>query len=420
MKNFIDNKNFNMNYAFAGFAGVGLIFSIVLKFIFQAGELSFYSTLICFVVLLLIYHRLCYVAIVYGKYKDMGDGRRMTDGSIADSVYYLGFSYTLLILVTSFIAMGQDGGSIRLKYDSQFAGLMDILNKFCVGLFTTGYGLVARIHLSNLIEIEELDPEGLQEKLNVKTAALIRVIEDGTSSLASLITSSNQIILSSVTDTTNSLVEKSNILGNHLTEMSESLSKVLTKLKRQMTNLDLTDATSVIEAHLLTTAKNVEGLNQGIDDISSKFSTASSVVGEASQGLIGTMREINSQYESLLNNLTTFSAGLGSTTGAISGVDTALKDSTSNLGQFKTEINQSISQIELLNENLSTALNKLEGFSDATTKAQNGLQQGGDLLERSLGKGATDIELIMKTLAEKINALSRTLDDIRAKISSKY
>jgi hypothetical protein len=413
-------KNFNMNYGFAGFAGAGLILSIFLKLVLQAGEISFYSTLTCFVVLLLIYHRLCYVAIVDGKYKDMGDGRRMTDGSIADSVYYLGFSYTLLILVTSFISMGQDGGSIRLKYDSQFAGLLDILNKFCVGLFTTGYGLVARIHLSNLIEIEELDPEGLQEKLNVKTAALIRVMEDGTSSLASLISASNQTISISVTDTTNSLVEKSNILGGHLTEMSESLSKVLTKLKRQMTNLDLTDATTTIEAHLLNTAKSVEGLNQGIDDISSKFTNASVVVGESSQGMIVTMKEINSQYEGLLNNLSGFSASLGASTSSVSGIDNVLRESTSSVVQFKTEINQSISHIERLNENLEASLSRLSDFSGTTAKAQANLQQGGDWLERSLGKGASDIEQVIGTLSEKINALNRTLDDIRVKISAKY
>ncbi|MBT8566709.1 hypothetical protein G6675_04045 [Polynucleobacter paneuropaeus] len=413
-------KNFNMNYGFAGFAGAGLIFSIILKFVFQTGVLSFYSTLACFVVLLLVYHRLCYVAIVDGKYKDMGNGKRMTDGSIADSVYYLGFSYTLLILVTSFIAMGQDAGSTRLQYDSQFAGLMDILNKFCVGLFTTGYGLVARIQLSNLIEIEELDPEGLQERLNVKTAALIRVIENGTSSLTSLISSSNQTISTSVTDTTNSLVEKSNILGGHLTEMSENLSKILTKLKRQMTNLDLTDATSTIETHLLTTAKSVEGLNQGIDNLSSKFSNASVVVGDASQGLIGTMKEINSQYENLLNNLSVLSTSLNVSTSSFSSIDNALQGSNASVARFQTEINQSISQIERLNENLGISLNKLSDFSSATAKVQAGLQQGGDWLERSLGKGATDIEQIMRTLSDKINTLNRTLDDIRAKISAKY
>jgi hypothetical protein len=163
-----------MNSAFMMFALIGLISALVLKFIFNAAESSFYPTLIAFVVLQVIFHRISYIAIVEGKYKDLGQEKRLTDSSIVDGVYYLGFTYTLLILITSFISMGQP--DIQLKYNNQLAGLMDILNRFCVGLFTTGYGLVARINLSNLIEIEELDPEGLKEKLNVKTFNFIKLL----------------------------------------------------------------------------------------------------------------------------------------------------------------------------------------------------------------------------------------------------
>jgi chromosome segregation ATPase len=144
------------------------------------------------------------------------------------------------------------------------------------------------------------------------------------------------------------------------------------------------------------------------------------VVGDASQGLIGTMKEINSQYESLLNNLSVFSTSLSDSTSSFSNIDNALQGSNASVGKFQSEINQSILQIERLNENLGVSLNRLSDFSSTTAKVQSSLQQGGDWLERSLGKGATDIEQIMRTLSDKINTLNRTLDDIRAKISAKY
>jgi ABC-type transporter Mla subunit MlaD len=409
-----------MNTVFAVFAGLGLIFALLIKIIFSSAENSFYPTLGVFVFLLITFHRLCYLAIVEGRFKDMGEGRRLTDASIVDSVYYLGFTYTLLILITSFISIGQEAGTIRLKYDSNLAGLMDILNRFCVGLFTTGYGLVARIQLSNLIEIEDVDPEGLREKLNVKTAALINVIDQGASSLATLIVTSNKAIVDSVTNSTNSLTQQSNHLSENLSGISDNLSKVLSKLKKQVSNLDLTDATGAIEAHLSITAKGVEGLNQSIDVISNKFSVAGDEVGNASQKLISVMVEINSQYENLHQSLSTFSSGLVDSTNLAVGMKSSIQQSTTSVEQFKNEIHTSILSLTKLTENLNECVQKLAIFSTSTGKVQTDLFLNADSLGGSMKNSASLIEQNVRILSERIIGLNATLADIQKKISYKF
>jgi len=409
-----------MNTVFAVFAGLGLIFALLIKIIFSSAENSFYPTLGVFVFLLITFHRLCYLAIVKGRFKDMGEGRRLTDASIVDSVYYLGFTYTLLILITSFISIGQEAGTIRLKYDSNLAGLMDILNRFCVGLFTTGYGLVARIQLSNLIEIEDVDPEGLREKLNVKTAALINVIDQGASSLATLIVTSNKMIVDSVTDSTNSLTQQSNHLSENLSGISDNLSKVLSKLKKQVSNLDLTDATGAIEAHLSITAKGVEGLNQSIDVISNKFSVAGDEVGNTSQKLISVMVEINSQYENLLQSLSTFSSGLVDSTNLSVGMKSSIQQSTTSVEQFKNEIHTSILSLTKLTENLNECVQKLAIFSTSTGKVQTDLFLNADSLGGSMKNSASLIDQNVRILSERIIGLNATLADIQKKISYKF
>jgi methyl-accepting chemotaxis protein len=411
-------KKFNMNFAFILFSLVGLLGALFVKIIFSDFDNSFYPTLSFFVILLVVFHRLSYFAIIHGKFKDIGNEKRLTDSSIVDSVYYLGFTFTLLILVTSFVSVGEDPGTAKLKYDSQLMGLLDILNRFCVGLFTTGYGLVARIHLSNLIEIEELDPEGLKEKLNVKTAALINVIEFGASSLVNLIDTSNKSVVSSVSEATNSLNQQSLHLTQNLTEISNQLGKISTKLKRQVENLDLSDATGAVEIHLSNTAKGVEILNNNIDNISKNFSGAGSSINESSQTLISVINKINDQNAIFLSGLNNLSASLNITASNSSLAGDSFKQSSDNLLQLKDDVLVVDSQFSKLTENLNLTLNSLNNFSNSYIKNQEILKDGSDLLNNSMLNSANAINKNINELSIKISEINLILSNLKNNISS--
>lgn len=420
MKKFdLNNMQFNMNNAFAGFAALGLVISVLIKFIFSESDNSFYPTLIAFVVLLIVFHRLSYIAITENKFKEIGDGKRLTDGSIVDGVYYLGFTYTLLILVTSFVSMGQDPGTMRLKYDSNLMGLMDILNRFCVGLFTTGYGLVARIQLSNLVEIEELDPEGLKEKLNTKTAALIAIIELGTTSLQNLVISSNESISNSVVEATNSISGQSDLISSNLSEISGNLTKVLAKLKKQVENLDLTDATTAVEMHLSSTSGEVLQLNQAINEVSQKFSGAGTIVGESSSKLIHVLDQINAQQSALLGGINSLAASFESMVKVVPESEQVIKSSTVSLNGFDTNLQASLVNLAQLTQALLNSQNSLNSLVLGANQASSQLQQSSGVLGTTMANSANSIQESVKLFSERLDSLDNSILTLERKINSR-
>jgi hypothetical protein len=141
-------KNFfkNINTAFALFALAGLVSAVILKLIFSESDDSFYPTLGVFMALLFGFHYLCYKAIDDNKYKDLGGGRRMSDGAGVDAVYYWGFTFTLVILITTFVSLSNQPVAIqKLRFDNNLLSgsisndRMQLLQQVQVGNFSFNF-----------------------------------------------------------------------------------------------------------------------------------------------------------------------------------------------------------------------------------------------------------------------------------------
>lgn len=411
----------NINTAFALFVLAGLVSAVLMKLFFIHSEDSFYPTLGVFMALLVGFHYLCYEAIAENKYKDLGRGRRMTDGAVVDAIYYLGFTFTLVILITTFVSLSNQPVAIqKLRFDNNLQELMQILNKFCVGLLTTGYGLVARIHLSNYVEIEELDPEGLKERLNVKTVALINILDTGITSLSGVVSSANQKVVEAVNESTNSLVNQSNYLSAHLAELSENLAKVLTKVKRQVSNLDLTDATAAVEAHLTNTAEGILGLNKNIDDVSLKYNNAGKIVDDSSQKLNQILGQINNQHTILLNNLNDLSQALTTSVVALQSFDGSARLISPDLNSLRESLATSISNLTEMSGSLKVANESLSNFSTGFGESKAAVLSGSSEINVALSSNSKSIDATLKDLSEKVQSLNVTLASVQKSISSKF
>jgi chromosome segregation ATPase len=416
-------KNFfkNINTAFALFALAGLISAVILKLIFSDSDDSFYPTLGVFMALLFGFHYLCYKAIDDNKYKDLGGGRRMSDGAVVDAVYYLGFTFTLVILITTFVSLSNQPVAIqKLRFDNNLHELMQILNKFCVGLLTTGYGLVARIHLSNYVEIEDLDPEGLKERLNVKTVALINILDTGITSLSEVVSSANQKVVEAVNESTNSLVNQSNHLSSHLAELSENLSKVLTKVKRQVSNLDLTDATATVESHLNNTAVGILGLNKNIEDVAHKYNNAGKVIDDSSQKLSQILEQINNQHTTLLNNLNDLSKALTTSLTALQSFDGSAKLISPDLNSLRESLATSIANLTEMSSSLKNVNSSLSNFSIGFSESKTAVLSGSSEMNSTLSSNSKSIDASLKDLSEKVQALNAMLASVQKNISSRF
>jgi len=86
---------------------------------------------------------------------------------LADSNYYLGFMFTLMSILISFI------GSVSNSYD-----LDNIMNNFGISLITTLIGILARVYLSNFIATSESNKEKIEKSISDKMHKMNELLLD--------------------------------------------------------------------------------------------------------------------------------------------------------------------------------------------------------------------------------------------------
>lgn len=394
----------NANVIFLTFAALGLILSLGIKLIFHASEKSFYPTLGICALLLMIFHRFCYVVITKDKFRDLGAGKKLTEAAVVDSCYYLGFVYTLIILVTTFINIGQQAENIQV-YNSNLNALMDILNRFCVGLFTTGYGLVARIHLSNLIEIEELDTDGLQNKLNTKTQALIQLIETGILSIESLIAKSNQSISDSISLANNSINQNTAELAKDAGNISSKLKLITKKIEEQIPNFDMTSSTNAVVEHLTTTASSVDSLNISINKVQTSFNDADKTASNAVTQFAGTIQTVASQYTQMSSQIQSFSNEVNKFTQNLISSEEASKELISSIKQLGINSKDTGTNLLTLNPALDNIRNRFQDLSIQINDSEKQLLKIKDIVFSVEGKTNTELDKFMQSINSVIKSL---------------
>ena len=93
--------------------------------------------------------------------------RQISIEQLADSNYYLGFMFTLMSILVSFI------GTISNSYD-----LDNIMNNFGISLITTLFGVLARVYLSNFIPTNESNKEAIEKSISDKMRQMNELLLD--------------------------------------------------------------------------------------------------------------------------------------------------------------------------------------------------------------------------------------------------
>lgn len=93
--------------------------------------------------------------------------RQISIEQLADSNYYLGFMFTLMSILVSFI------GTISNSYD-----LDNIMNNFGISLITTLIGLLARVYLYNFIPTSESNKESIEKSISDKMRKMNELLLD--------------------------------------------------------------------------------------------------------------------------------------------------------------------------------------------------------------------------------------------------
>lgn len=93
--------------------------------------------------------------------------RQISIEQLADSNYYLGFMFTLMSILVSFI------GTVSNSYD-----IDNIMNNFGISLITTLFGVLARVYLSNFMPTNESNKEAIEKSISDKMRKMNELLLD--------------------------------------------------------------------------------------------------------------------------------------------------------------------------------------------------------------------------------------------------
>lgn len=123
-----------------------------------------YSGLYLFTVITSIFVMLMYFFITL--YLNSTD-KQISIEQLADSNYYLGFMFTLMSILVSFV------GTVSSSHD-----IDNIINNFGISLITTLIGLLARIYLANFIPTSESNKENIEKSISDKMHKMNELLLD--------------------------------------------------------------------------------------------------------------------------------------------------------------------------------------------------------------------------------------------------
>ena len=123
-----------------------------------------YSGLYLFTVITSIFVMLMYFFITL--YLNEND-RQISIEQLADSNYYLGFMFTLMSILVTFI------GTVSNSHD-----IDNIVNNFGISLITTLIGLLAKIYLANFIPTSESNKENIEKSISDKMRKMNEILLD--------------------------------------------------------------------------------------------------------------------------------------------------------------------------------------------------------------------------------------------------
>jgi methyl-accepting chemotaxis protein len=358
--------------------------------------------------------------LVYWAVGSRAPAVRLKKESFADSIYYLGFLFTLVSL-----------GSALFYLSGEEKTLSVVVSKFGLALATTILGLAIRVSEVSFSRSFGESKEAAQEKLSLAVDRFTNDLE--------MTCDKMEILLSSMAES----VETAGALASQTTEeSSEKISKTLAESVEliedtirestgkisgqheqlaQSTQEDLKKSISRIGQSIDQLAEQIEEHGQAIrlpgdlfanaieaplnnfvgvvSDASEKLSTGVKAIDEAAsrtQELVQGYAEIASQVEEAVLALK------------------ELKTGTSELGQIGKDLNQIPLELSRIGSTIKSISDDVETAGNAIVLSSNAAlterEQSLETLQK-LAKGIAAFETVMKHHAASIGALSNQLND---------
>ena len=371
--NFTDNNEeivLNPVKLFAILIGVGIV---------AIGAGTFFNNLfinLAIPVVIMIY----YTYTVY--YEDEG---ALSIEQKADSVYYMGFIYTLVAMTASLVALANND---QLDFNS-------VVINFGLALTTTIIGLVVRIMWL------QLDSQSLDDAESILKDRIIKQTRK--------LSEETENIITNMTALSSQLHDASNQLTTNFDSLSESFD-LSTAVNSNLTSM--TVSAENINTTFTNTAATLNNLNPQMELLSQRVREAAQTpadVREELSQLEGTSLTIMQELSTISSTMTDLRLNL---TRLFEGIDGEMNELNVTVGQTQTTF---ANNNDMLIENISSMNNSIEQLQETISSNNASFTNVVDSMLASMMESAEAIRNRSEQLQEAINQAANaqeTLDTI--------
>jgi len=333
------------------------------------------------------------IAILVGYYL-YGRGRSRAEISTAqfgDTVYYLGFLFTLVALLAAMSLFAKIGGDFLARLVPQFG----------LALSTTVLGLALRIYLVNFTATQEDTAERVEEELAATATVLRNQLEQLNVDMVARNDLINQSLTTAVTRTSKSLETAIKKAGKDLTDMT---SETRDAVKEELAVFSDLSTTAAEDAATLSEdlVKKRKDLLERLNETNLPADVFTEALGPAVDGLVTQLQTFNQ---------------------AVADLVTPVDQHPSTLTQLTTQVQATVTQLQAFDQMVAglvtpegerpAALTQLTMQMDATVKELDNLQAAVQKITKALDGELTSTHSHQKALAEEYEKAEAALGLMR-------
>lgn len=336
--------------------------------------------------------------------------RRKDYEKYADSVYYLGFMLTLIALLVALWGMG-----------SAETSLIDLVQKFGLGLSTTLLGLAGRIWM---LEFGK-NPEEIQKEVTIK-------LQESAQDLSLQLHQGQRILKNAYEDLSKQALEQQSVITNLVRETAQEFSIEIKSITSEIrksaeeTAIHIGTVTSNSAKELEGSAKAmIDAMKGNADKLHGVFSEEMALI----QGTLKSFRaavngirippdlfekKLTSAMEGARKSFEKLDAVVTAGTAAATGVEVALKATKSSAAEAAAYF----SEVKQTAEALSTTKEQIISLTIAISNFDAGLQKLENRMNDQIAQQITSTSQLQEIYAEQVRAVKELREKLEEDIKA--
>lgn len=316
----------------------------------------------------------------------------------ADYAYYLGFSLTIVALVSVFMTDGVEFFLGNRKGVS--TGIQTILLQFGAGLAATMIGVVARIYLLDIVSQEDTPLDQSISELKYAIRELIYSLGEENEKYTHKVSQSINTLTSTIGDINSSAVLLSNVMKNSaetlekvfdIADLEANVKGISDKLKSTLTTVDQTGQLLIQSVAQLN--DSITNFGDGLNKASQPLSAYQAMLSGVNEQLLNSnnqLTQVNGSLDNLGKVLPFVSNDMQSFNISLAAFQTSFESIKQSISELDQKFNLMKSSADDLSQEFVSTINFSKSSEAQVAQSLEKMRANIDLLSSNLGR-ANDI-----------------------------